>query len=272
MSPFLGELLGTMLLIILGGGVVGGVVLNKTKSQNSGWMVIAVGWGLAVTIAIYAVGKFSGAHLNPAVTLASASIGEFPWEKVPVYISAQMLGAFLGAVLVYFHYLPHWRVTDDANLKLAVFCTDPAIRHNTSNLVSEIIGTFILVMGIMALGVNEFTQGLKPLVVGLIVLSVGISLGGTTGYAINPARDLGPRIAHFLLPIHGKRNSNWNYSWIPVVGPFLGGVYGALFYNALFKGMIGKRFIAATVVILIVMLLAFIGDRKAGRKFIGPEK
>jgi len=266
MSPFLAELFGTMLLIILGGGVVGGVVLNKTKSQNAGWIVITTGWGLAVTIAIYAVGKFSGAHLNPAVTLGSASIGEFPWEKVPLYIVAQMLGAFLGAVLVYFHYLPHWRVTDDANLKLAVFCTDPAIRHNTSNLVSEIIGTFILVVGIMGLGINEFTQGLKPLVVGLIVVSVGISLGGTTGYAINPARDLGPRIAHFLLPIHGKRDSNWNYSWIPVVGPVLGGVYGALFYNAVFKGMIGKRFIAATLLVLVVMLLAFIGDRKAGRK------
>ena len=272
MSPFLAELLGTMLLIILGCGVVGGVLLNKTKSQNSGWIVITVGWGLAVSLAIYAVGNFSGAHINPAVTLALASIGEFPWENVPGYILAQMLGAIIGGVIVFFHYLPHWRVTDDADLKLAVFCNAPAIRHNSSNMVSEIIGTFVLVMGILTIGANEFTQGLNPLVIGLLVLSVGVSLGGTTGYAINPARDLGPRIAHFLLPIAGKRDSNWNYSWIPVVGPILGGVYGALFYNAVFHGQIGKRFLVASVVIVVVMILAFIGDRKAGRKFIGTEK
>ncbi len=271
MSPFLGELLGTMLLIILGEGVVAGVVLNKTKSQNSGWIVITIAWGLAVTMGIYAVGKISGAHLNPAVTLALASTGAFPWNDVHAYIAAQMIGAFLGATLVFFHYLPHWRVTEDAALKRAVFCTEPAIRHNTSNLLSEIIGTFILVMGILAIGANEFTQGLNPLVVGLLVVSVGMSLGGTTGYAINPARDLGPRIAHFLLPIPGKTDSNWNYAWIPVVGPVIGGVYGALFYNALFHGKIGKRFLAATVIILLVMLLAFIGDRKAGRKIFNSD-
>lgn len=266
MNPFLGELLGTMLLIILGEGVVAGVVLNKTKSQNSGWIVITIAWGLAVAMAIYAVGKISGAHLNPAVTFGLASIGAFPWKDVPAYIAAQLIGAFLGATIVFFHYLPHWRVTEDAALKRAVFCTDPAIRHNISNLLSEIIGTFILVMGIMAIGANEFTQGLNPLVVGLLVVSVGMSLGGTTGYAINPARDLGPRIAHFLLPIPGKMDSNWNYAWIPVVGPVIGGVYGALFYNAVFNGQIGKRFLVASVVIVVVMVLAFIGDRKAGRK------
>ena len=272
MSPFIGEILGTMLLIILGCGVVGGVVLNKTKSQNSGWIVITVGWGLAVSIAIYAVGNFSGAHINPAVTLALAVIGEFPWRDVPSYILAQMIGAIAGAVIVFFHYLPHWRATDDANLKLAVFCTDPAIRHNTSNLVSEIIGTFVLVMGILTIGANEFTQGLNPLVIGLLVLSVGISLGGTTGYAINPARDLGPRIAHFLLPIPGKRDSNWSYAWIPVVGPITGGIYGALFYAAVFNGQVGRRFMIATVAVLIIMLFAFIGDRQAGRKFIDSNK
>ncbi len=271
MSAILGELLGTMLLIILGGGVVGGVVLNKTKSQNSGWVVITIGWGLAVSMAIYAVGKFSGAHINPAVTLALASIDEFPWKDVPAYLAAQFAGALLGAVIVFFHYLPHWRSTEDKGAKLAVFSTDPAIRHNISNLLSEIIGTFILVMGILAIGANEFTQGLNPLVVGLLIVSVGMSLGGTTGYAINPARDLGPRVAHFLLPIPGKGSSNWNYSWIPVVGPILGGVYGALFYNALFKGQIGKRFLVATVVIIVIMVLAFIGDRKAGRKFLNSE-
>lgn len=265
MSPFLAELLGTMLLIVLGEGVVAGVVLNKTKSQHAGWIVITIAWGLAVTMAIYAVGKISGAHLNPAVTLALAATDAFPWKDVPAFIGAQMLGAFLGATLVFFHYLPHWRVTDDAAVKRAVFCTDPAIRHNTSNLLSEIIGTFILIVGIMAIGANEFTQGLNPLVVGLLVVSIGMSLGGTTGYAINPARDLGPRIAHFLLPISGKTDSNWNYAWIPVVGPVIGGVYGALFYHALFHGHIGKRFIIASAVMVVVMLLAFLGDRKHGR-------
>jgi len=265
MSAFLGEILGTMLLIILGGGAVGGVVLKQTKSYNSGWIVITVGWGLAVAISIYAVGTISGAHINPAVTLALATIGEFPWKDVPTYIIGQFIGAFLGAIVVYFHYLPHWRATDDHSAKLAVFSTDPAIRNNISNLVSEIIGTFILVMGILAIGANEFTKGLNPLVIGLLIVSIGISLGGTTGYAINPARDLGPRIAHFLLPIPGKVTSNWNYAWIPVVGPIVGGVYGALFYNALFRNNFNEIFWIATLLIIILLLFAYIGDRKACR-------
>src|SRR3990172_12970108 len=231
MSEFAGELIGTMLLIILGDGVVGGVVLNKSKAQNSGWIVITFGWGLAVAIAVYAVGSISGAHINPAVTLGLAAVGEFPWEKVPMYIIAQMTGAFIGGVIVYLHYLPHWRATDNPDLKLAVFCTAPAIRKPSSNLVSEIIGTFVLVLAIMFIGANEFTQGLNPLIIGFLVLGIGLSLGGTTGYAINPARDLGPRIAHFLLPIHGKRDSDWGYSWIPVVGPLVGGALAALVYN-----------------------------------------
>lgn len=268
MSAFLGELMGTMLLIILGDGVVGGVVLNKTKSQNSGWIVITIGWGLAVAIAIYAVGKISGAHINPAVTLALASIGEFPWKEVPAYIIAQMTGAILGSIVVYFHYLPHWRATEDKSLKLAVFATDPAIRHNISNLVSEIIGTFILVMGLLAIGANEFTEGLNPLVIGLLILSIGLSLGGTTGYAINPARDLGPRIAHFFLPIAGKGGSNWNYAWIPVIGPFMGGVYGAFFHSAVFNGKIDLGFWVTSGLMVIILFLAYLGDRKAGRKFI----
>ena len=271
MSEFLGELLGTMLLIVLGGGVNGGVVLSKTKTQNSGWIVIAIGWGLAVAIAIYAVGKISGAHINPAVTLGLASIGEFPWEKVPTYILAQMIGAILGSVIVYFHYLPHWRVTNDPAMKLGVFATDPAIRHNISNLVSEIIGTFILVMGILAIGANEFTEGLNPLVIGLLILSIGLSLGGTTGYAINPARDLGPRIAHFILPIPGKGDSNWNYSWIPVIGPLMGGAYGGLFYQAIFNGKIGITFWITSVLMIVIFFLAYLGDRKAGRKFIESD-
>lgn len=265
MSSFLGEIIGTMILIILGDGVVGGVVLNKSKAQNSGWIVITFGWGLAVTMAIYAVGGISGAHINPAVTLALASAGEFPWEDVPMYIIAQMTGAFIGAVIVYLHYLPHWRATENPDLKLAVFSTAPAIRNNTSNLVSEIIGTFILVLGIMAIGANEFTEGLNPLIIGFLILSIGLSLGGTTGYAINPARDLGPRIAHFLLPIHGKRDSDWSYAWIPVVGPILGGIYGSHFYYAIFKREVSTVFWAFSGLILVILVLAFINDKKSGK-------
>lgn len=234
MSVYLGEIIGTMLLIILGDGVVGGVVLNKSKAQSSGWIVITFGWGLAVAMAVYAVGAISGAHLNPAVTLGLASVGAFPWEQVPGYIAAQMFGAFLGAVVVWLHYLPHWAATEDKGAKLAVFSTGPAIRNTGANLLSEIIGTFVLVFGIQALGANQFAQGLNPFIVGMLILAIGISLGGTTGYAINPARDLGPRIAHFLLPIAGKGDSDWSYAWIPVVGPIIGGILGALTYVALF--------------------------------------
>jgi glycerol uptake facilitator protein len=234
MSPFLGEVIGTMLLIILGDGVVAGVLLNKSKAQNSGWIVITFGWGLAVAVAAYAVGRISGAHLNPALTIGLAAVGKFPWAKVPLYILAQMLGAFLGAVLVWLYYLPHWRETEDKDLKLAVFCTGPAIRNTTANLISEILGTFVLVFAILAIGANKFTEGLNPLVVGFLIVSIGLSLGGTTGYAINPARDLGPRIAHAVLPIAGKGGSDWGYAWIPVVGPIVGGILGAVVYTSLF--------------------------------------
>ncbi|MDN9011143.1 MIP/aquaporin family protein [Brevibacillus laterosporus] len=234
MSPFVGELVGTMLLIILGGGVVGGVVLNKSKAQHSGWIVITIGWGLAVTMGAYAVGGISGAHLNPALTIALAAIDRFAWADVPLYIVAQMIGAFLGAVIVWLHYLPHWKQTEDKGAKLAVFATDPAIPNTLGNLLSEIIGTFILVFGILAIGANKFVDGLNPFVVGLLIISIGVSLGGTTGYAINPARDLGPRLAHCLLPIAGKGTSNWSYAWIPVVGPIIGGVLAALFYKVVF--------------------------------------
>lgn len=234
MSVYLGEIIGTMLLIILGDGVVGGVVLNKSKAQSSGWIVITVGWGLAVAMAGYAVGRISGAHLNPAVTLGLASVGQFPWEQVPGYIAAQMFGAFLGGVVVWLHYLPHWAVTEDKGAKLAVFSTGPAIRNTGANLLSEIIGTFVLVFGILAIGANEFAQGLNPFIVGMLVFAIGLSLGGPTGYAINPARDLGPRIAHFLMPIAGKGDSDWGYSWIPIIGPVIGGILGALTFTALF--------------------------------------
>ncbi|AQS55979.1 aquaporin [Novibacillus thermophilus] len=231
---FWGEVIGTMLLVILGDGVVGGVLLNKSKAQNGGWIVISAGWGLAVAMAVYAVGNLSGAHINPAVTIGFAAAGQFPWADVPAYILAQMIGAIIGAVIVWLHYYPHWAQTDDPALKRAVFCTDPAIRSPFSNLLSEVIGTFVLVFGLLAIGTNEFTQGLNPLIVGLLIVSIGLSLGGTTGYAINPARDLGPRIAHFVLPIAGKGDSNWGYAWIPVAGPVIGGILGALFAAAVF--------------------------------------
>jgi glycerol uptake facilitator protein len=255
MSPFLGEVIGTMILIIFGGGVVGGVVLNKSKAQNSGWIVITMGWGFAVAFGAYAVGSVSGAHLNPAVTIGFASIGEFPWTDVPAYIAAQMIGAFIGATIVWLYYYPHWKATEDQGAKLAVFSTDPAITHTPANLISEVIGTAILVFGILSIGANEFTEGLNPIIVGFFITAIGLSLGGTTGYAINPARDLGPRIAHFLLPIAGKGSSNWKYAWIPVVGPIVGGVLGAQFHQALFvSGSINALYILIGVLAVIVII------------------
>jgi glycerol uptake facilitator protein len=233
MNSFIAEFLGTALLILLGDGVVAGVVLKGTKNENAGWLVITIGWALAVSLAIYAVGKISGAHLNPAVTLALAATGQFDWANVGTYITAQMLGAVLGSTLVWLHYFPHWSRTTDQATKLAVFCTAPAVRHTPANFFSEFLGTFVLLFGLSALGVNEFSQGLKPLAVGGLIIAIGLSLGGTTGWAINPARDLGPRIAHALLPIPGKGGSDWGYAWIPVVAPILGGICGAIAYQAL---------------------------------------
>lgn len=236
MSPHLGEFVGTLLLILLSGGIVAGVCLKQSKAEQAGWLAITVGWGLAVAVAVYAVGEVSGAHLNPAVTLALALTGGFPWEKVPGYVLAQLLGAFCGAVLVWLHYLPHWEKTGDPATKLAVFATGPAIRDWSANLLSEIIGTFVLVFGVLAIGANRLAEGLNPLLVGLLVVSIGLSLGGTTGYAINPARDLGPRLAHALLPIPGKGPSDWSYAWIPVIGPVIGGLLGGWTYAWLFGG------------------------------------
>lgn len=230
------ELVGTMLLIILGDGVVAAVVLNKTKAQNSGWMVITTGWALAVAMGVYAVGRISGAHLNPAITLGLAAIGRFSWSAVPRYLAAQFLGAFLGAAVVWLAYLPHWPVTEDRSTKLLVFCTVPAIRKPPLNLVTEIIGTFVLMFGVLALGANNAPaqSGLTPLLVGFLVWAIGLSLGAPTGYAINPARDLAPRLAHALLPIAGKGGSDWSYSWVPIVGPVIGGLLGAVAYVGVF--------------------------------------
>lgn len=240
MSTFLAELVGTALLILLGDGVVANVVLNKTKGHNSGWIVITAGWGFAVAVAVYCVGSVSGGHLNPAVTLGMAAIGKLAWSAMPVYIAAQMAGAFLGAVLVWLAYRPHWKETESGDAKLAVFCTGPAVRSAGANLITEIIGTAVLVFGALAISApanlvpgSGFDKGFGPALVGMLVWSIGLSLGGPTGYAINPARDLGPRLAHFVLPIPGKRDPDWAYAWIPVAGPIIGGVAGALVYKAL---------------------------------------
>ena len=235
MNPFLGEVIGTALLILLGNGVVANVVLNQTKAQNSGWIVITWGWAMAVFVAVFTVAAFSGAHLNPAVSVGLAIAGKFEWARVPIYVLAQFIGAFIGSFLVWLMYRLHFAATEDQNLKLAVFCTGPAIRDTVSNLLSEIIGTFVLVFAVLFLAVSVFGLGaLDALPVGLLVLAIGLSLGGTTGYAINPARDLGPRIMHAILPMPGgKRDSDWGYAWIPVVGPILGAVLAGLLYLAL---------------------------------------
>jgi len=235
MNPFLGELIGTAILILLGNGVVANVVLKGTKGANAGWIVITWGWGMAVFVAVFTVAAFSGAHINPAVSIGLAIAGKFDWANVPLYIVAQMAGAMLGATLVWLIYRLHFKETEDKDLKLAVFCTGPAIRDTPANLVSEILGTFLLVFAVLFLAVSVFGLGaLDALPVGLLVLGIGLSLGGTTGYAINPARDLGPRIMHALLPIPGgKRDSDWSYAWIPVVGPILGAILAAAVYLVL---------------------------------------
>jgi glycerol uptake facilitator protein len=235
MSPFLGEVVGTMLLILLGDGVVANVLLAKTKGNNSGWIVITTAWALAVFVGAYSVASISGAHLNPAVTLGVA-INSGDFSNVLPYWAAQFIGAFIGATLVFLHYYPHWAETKDQGLKLAVFCTAPAVRSTVWNLVSEIIGTFVLVFGILAIKAAKTDMGsLQIIVVAFLVWVIGLALGGTTGYAINPARDLGPRIMHAILPIPGKGSSDWGYSWIPVVGPLVGGAIAALLYGVLGK-------------------------------------
>lgn len=239
MNIFLSELIGTMILILLGDGVVANVLLNKSKGQNSGWIVITAGWGFAVAMAVYSVGFIAGAHINPAVTLGFAVTGQISWGSVPAYLAGQFIGAFIGGTLVWLAYMPHWKETEDAGLKLAVFCTGPAIRNTSRNLLTEIIGTAMLLMGVFGIfnANNGLAGGVGPYAVGILVFSIGLSLGGPTGYAINPARDLGPRIAHAVLPIAGKGDSDWGYSWIPVVGPIIGGIVGALLYQGLFGVM-----------------------------------
>lgn len=234
MNNFLFELIGTAFLILLGDGVVANVVLNKTKGNNGGWIVITFGWAMAVFVGVYISAAQSGAHLNPAVSIALATAGKFDWANVPLYIAGQFAGAMTGALLVWLAYKKHFDATSDADAKLAVFCNSPAIRNTLSNLTTEIIGTFALLFGIFFItGADAGLRSLDALPVALLILSIGLSLGGPTGYAINPARDLGPRIVHFILPIKNKRDSDWGYSWIPVVGPVIGGLIAALVFKAI---------------------------------------
>lgn len=234
MTPFISEFLGTALLIIFGDGVVANVLLNKSKAKDGGWIVITLGWAMAVFVAVYVSAAASGAHLNPAVTLGFAVAGKFAWALVPVYMLAQLLGAFAGAVFVWIFYRNHFNETEDANLKLVIFCTIPAIRNPKQNFLVETLATFVFILSIFFIagpidgGGMAFKLGaLDALPVALLVLAMGLSLGGPTGYALNPARDLGPRLAHFILPIKGKRDSDWAYSWIPVFGPLLGALMAA---------------------------------------------
>jgi len=233
MSAFLGEFIGTMLLIILGDGVVANVLLNKTKGHNSGWIVITFGWAVGVFLGVNASTALGGSgHLNPAVTIALTVFGNFDAANLLNYIVAQFAGAIVGAVIVWLAYKQHFDETEDGDTKLAVFCNAPAIRSTGHNMMTEIIGTFVLVFGALAMSQPASSLGaLNALPVGLLVLGIGLSLGGPTGYAINPARDLGPRIAHYFLPIKNKRDSNWSYSWIPVAGPVIGGLIAAYLFT-----------------------------------------
>jgi glycerol uptake facilitator protein len=247
MGRFGGEMIGTAILILFGDGVVAATLLARSKAENAGWIVIATGWGFAVALAVYAVAQFTGAILNPAVALGFAVTDVIPWGSAGLFILGEFAGAAIGALLVYLAYLPHWRETEDPGLKLAVFSTGPAIRSHAENIITEIIGTFILVFGVLAIVYNFGSQNITssslqsalsssfvPLVVGILVWAIGLSLGGPTGYAINPARDLSPRIMHAILPIPGKGTSDWDYAWVPVVGPIIGGILGALVYQATF--------------------------------------
>src|ERR1700761_8758688 len=243
MSPLMAELIGTMLLILLGDGVVANVVLNDTKGNNSGWIVITTGWALAVFVGVTVAGPYSGAHLNPAVTIGLAVAGKFAWAEAGSYILAQMLGAMTGSFIVWAMYYIHFQRTNEPGSVLAVFCTGPAVRNYASNIISEIVGAFVLVFVVFYVTKAEIVStkteiglgSVGALPVAFLVWAIGLSLGGTTGYAINPARDLGPRIVHSIVPITSKGSSQWSYAWIPVIGPLIGAVIAAVLYCALQK-------------------------------------
>ena len=234
MTPFLGELIGTFILVLLGNGVVANVVLNKSKGNNAGWLTIAAGWGIALFVAVYAAAASSGAHLNPAVSIGLAAAGKFAWNNVPIYALGQMLGAMLGALIVWITYRHHFDATTDPDMQLAAFCTGPAIRSPLNNIITEAVGTFMLVFGIMMIVSPQASLGaLDALPVALLLFGIGLSLGGPTGFAVNPARDLGPRIMHAILPMTNKRDSDWGYAFVPVVGGISGGLIAAVVYSML---------------------------------------
>lgn len=234
MTNFFAELIGTMILVLLGDAVVANVILKKTKGENGGLIAITAGWAFAVAIPVFMFGSVSGAHFNPAVTLALATIGNFPWPDVPMYLIAQFIGAFLGAALVLISYYDHFKETEDKATKLGVFCTGPAVRNIKLNFVTEFIGTFVLMFAILGIGAQQLVDGISPIAIGILIWGIGLSLGGPTGYAINPARDLGPRLAHFLLPVPNKGDSDWGYALIPVIAPICGAIVAALAYNLIF--------------------------------------
>ena len=262
MNELLSEAIGTFILILFGCGVNAGLSLNKSYSKKDGnsWTVGTLGWGLAVTLGVYA-GKFSGAHINPAVTIGLLSIGEIQYINAIYYIIGQSIGAFIACVFVYLHYLPHWSKTEDKSVKLGVFATSPSINSKWSNLLSETVGTFALLFGLQFIGIHQFADGLNPLIVGVLVCAIGISLGGTTGYAINPVRDFIPRLAHYILPISGKGDSNWNYSWIPVFGPIVGGVLGVNMYEFLFENTVNVYLYISLSIFFIVTALSIIENK-----------
>lgn len=265
MPDYLAEFIGTFFLILIGGGVVAGVVLKDSKAFGSGWNTIVVAWGLGVTFAIYGVGSISGAHINPAVTLGFAFVGDFPWEKVPRYVLAQVAGAFFGACVVWIFYVPLWSRTDNPAAKLGTFATIPAVRSYINNLISEIIGTAVLIFSLLFMGTTEFTEGLNPLVVGALIMLIGFALGGTTGFAINPARDFGPRLAHYILPISGKGTSDWKYAFVPIIGPLLGSFFGASCYQLFYKNDFQIRYgivMALVAAILISVVVNQIQQQK----------
>jgi glycerol uptake facilitator protein len=239
MDIFVAEFMGTLILVLLGDGVVANATLERSKGKDSGWIVITAGWGFAVAMGVYVADWASGAHINPAVTLGKAVIGAVPVSQIPLYLAGQFLGALAGAVLVWLAYLPHWSQTKDETAKLGVFATVPAIRNTAGNVICELIGTAVLVFGVLGImsDNNEIGSGVGPMAVGMLVFSIGLSLGGPTGYAINPARDFAPRLAHAVLPIPGKGPSDWGYAWVPIVGPILGGILGALLYNLTMSGL-----------------------------------
>ncbi|MGO3049641.1 aquaporin family protein [Staphylococcus casei] len=268
MSEYFAEFLGTAILVLFGGGVCANVNLKKSAGNGADWIVIAAGWGLAVTMGVYAVGNISGAHLNPAVTLAFAMDGGISWAMVPGFIICQMLGGIVGGALVWLMYLAHWKQTEDQGAKLGVFSTAPAIKNYFANFLSEIIGTAILTLGLMFIGTNKIADGLNPLIVGGLIVAIGLSLGGPTGYAINPARDLGPRIAHAILPIAGKGKSNWSYAIVPVLGPITGGMIGAVIYRLFYKGAFDAMSIVAIILLIVTCVLGIALNKSKNAKGI----